>query len=131
MRVALCGILKHGEVGEDQRVCTQLRCHINGTLPARVTIRVRKGVNRNVRAYGDADGQNSPLHLQFFLTLGKIGPAEADGRWYHLSARVGSISAVLDGALSAGVSGRGASSSIIYPERCAVMGAEMLTDRGF
>ena len=96
MRVALCGILKHGEVGEDQRVCTQLRCHINGTLPACVTIRVRKGVNRNVQLTAMLMNETHRF-LQFFL--GKIKAGEMTGVGIIFQPDVDSISAVLDGRL--------------------------------
>ena len=96
MRVALCGILKHGEVGKDQCVRAQLCRHINGTLPARVTIRMRKGVNRNVQLTAVLMDKTHRF-LQFFL--GKIKAGEMTGVGIIFQPDVDSISAVLDGRL--------------------------------
>ena len=97
-----------------------MRRHIHGTLPARVTIRMRKGVNRDVQLTAVLMNKTHRF-LQFFL--GKIKAGEMTGVGIIFQPDVDSISAVLDLALSAaGFAGQ--SSSIIYPERCAVKGAE-------
>ena len=76
MRVTLGGVLQHGEVGEDQRVGTQLRRHIHGALPAGVTVRVRKSVNRDVK-FAAMLMDKTHRFLQFFL--GKVKAGEVTG----------------------------------------------------
>ena len=49
MRITFCRILKHGEVGQDQRIGAQLCCHIHGALPAGIAIRMGKGIDGNVQ----------------------------------------------------------------------------------
>ncbi|VUC74270.1 Uncharacterised protein [Salmonella sp. NCTC 11881] len=48
MRVTLCGIFQHSEVGENQRVGAKLRRHIHGALPAGIAVRMRKSINGDV-----------------------------------------------------------------------------------
>ncbi|MNY69627.1 hypothetical protein D3C86_2075920 [compost metagenome] len=45
MRIAFCGILKHGEVSENQRVRAKLSRHIYGALPASVAIGMGKSID--------------------------------------------------------------------------------------
>lgn len=76
MRITLGGVLQHGEVGEDQRVGTQLRRHIHGALPTGVTVRMRKSVNRDVK-FAAMLMDKTHRFLQFFL--GKVKAGEVTG----------------------------------------------------
>jgi hypothetical protein len=49
MRIAFCRILKHGEVGQDQRIGTQLCRHIHRALPAGVAVRMSKGIDGDMQ----------------------------------------------------------------------------------
>lgn len=49
MRITFCRILKHGEVGGDQRIGAQLNRHIHGALPAGIAIRMGKGIDGDVQ----------------------------------------------------------------------------------
>ena len=49
MGIAFCRILKHGEVGQDQRIGTQLCRHIHRALPAGVAVRMSKGIDGDMQ----------------------------------------------------------------------------------
>ena len=76
IRITLGGVFQHGEVGEDQRVGTQLRRHIHGALPTGVTVRMRKSVNRDVK-FAAMLMDKTHRFLQFFL--GKVKAGEVTG----------------------------------------------------
>ena len=96
MRITFCGILKHSEVGENQRVGAQLRGHVHGTLPAYVAVRVSKGVNRDMQLTAmlmhEAHG-----FLQFLF--GKVQASEVAGVGIVLQPDIHRIGTVFDSRL--------------------------------
>lgn len=66
MRIFRCGVIQHGNIGEDQRIGTELRGHIHGAFPALIAVRVRKCIDGDMQLTSVAVNVICRL-LQFLL----------------------------------------------------------------
>ena len=99
VRITLRSIFQHGDIREDQGIRPQLCGHIHRPLPAAETVRMGKGINRNM--------QMTPVAVNIIHCLGKflfskIQTGEVTGISIIFQADINRICAVINGGFQCG-----------------------------